>query len=256
MLIERIGFTVVKGGRHVTRTSVDLTTDGPVGDRAFCLVDRARRRVLRTVDHPSLMRASVTWSAGVLAVHLPGVAVEGVPVPAGEELKVDYWGRVARLEVVDGPWAAAYSDLLGVEVLLARVVHPGEVVYGAPVSLVTTSSLRLLAERLGADVAGERFRATFLLDTGSAEPHVEDAWIGRQLTIGEARVEVRSVIPRCAVVDRNPSTGQRDAHVLDTLGGYRLEQGSIGFGVDAVVTTAGRVRTGDPVVDPAGWGRD
>ena len=39
MHVTRIGLTPVKGGRHAEQASVDLTLDGPVGDRVFCLVD-------------------------------------------------------------------------------------------------------------------------------------------------------------------------------------------------------------------------
>ena len=249
MRIDRIGFTPLKGGRHLTHDSVDLSVDGPQGDRVFCLVDRSRGRVLRTVENPTLLQASARWASGVLSVELPGRSglrtIEGVPSGTGEELKVDYWGRAAALEVCDGPWAEAYSEHLGFDVLLARSRSAGEVVYGAPVSLVTSSSMRLLSDRLGRTVGSERFRMTFLLDSGDAAAHVEDTWIGRELRIGEATVTVRARIPRCAVVNLDPETGRSDAPVLRELAGYRRSEGDVEFGVDAVVTSAGRVRAGD-----------
>jgi uncharacterized protein len=121
------------------------------------------------------------------------------------------------------------------------------VVYGASVTLLTTVSMRLLARRMGREVDSERFRSTFLVDTGESTSHVEDSWVGRELRIGEATVGVRGVVPRCAVVDLDPVTGQNDAAVLRELAGYRLSRGEITFGVDAVVTAAGLVRTGDQV---------
>jgi len=249
VLIERIGFTPLKGGRHMTHDLVDLTADGPVGDRVFCLVDRSRGRVLRTVENPTLLQAAARWESGVLSVDLAGRTVEGEPSPSGEALKVDYWGRVAELEVCTGPWAEAYSEHLGYDVVLARSVIVGEVVYGASVTVVTTGSMRLLGQRLGRQVGSERFRSTFLVDTGDAAPHVEDSWVGGELRLGEATVLVRRVVPRCAVVDFDPVTGLGDADVLRKLADYRRGNGEINFGVDAVVTTAGRVRTGD-LVEP------
>jgi uncharacterized protein YcbX len=243
--IQRIGFTPLKGGRHVEQAAVTLSPDGPTGDRVFSLVDPARERVLRTVENPTLLQAEATWDAGVLTVHLPGRTVEGTPQPTGDEVKVDYWGRMAGLEIMDGPWAAAFSAHLGFEVLVARASRPGEVVYGASVSLVTTSSLQLLEDRLGRPAASERFRPTFLLDSPGLEPHGEDAWLGRELDLGEARVRVHSILPRCAVIDLDPETGRRDLDVLGTLARYRRGRGEINFGVDAVVTAAGRVRSGD-----------
>lgn len=246
MHVSRLGLTPLKGTRHVDLEHVDLTLDGPVGDRVFCLVDRARGRVLRTVENPSLMRTEAAWNGGVLTTRLPGGTVEDVPTATGEKLEVDYWGRVAALEVVTGPWASAYSDFLGHDVVLARSSRPGEIVYGGAVSLVTSSSLDRVARDVG-PVDSAQFRATFTLDTAGQEPFVEDGWVGRTLQVGEATVEVRSVLPRCAVVDLDPATGGRSADVLKSLAGYRRALGEIMFGVDAVVTRPGRVEVGATV---------
>lgn len=247
VIIDRIGFTPVKGGRHLTHDVVDLAPDGPVGDRVFCLVDRSRGRVLRTVENPSLLQACARWNAGMLSVELNGRIIEGTPTPSGETFTFDYWGRDARLEGCAGPWAQAYSEHLGREVVLCRCVSAGEVVYGASVTIVTTASMSRLSERLGDRVASERFRSTFLVDAGSSASHVEDSWVGRELQLGEATVRVRGMVPRCAVIDFDPATGDGDVRVLRELAAYRLSQGEINFGVDAVVTAAGRVRTGDTV---------
>jgi uncharacterized protein len=253
--IERTGFTPVKGGRHLTRDLVDLSADGPVGDRVFCLVDRSRGRVLRTVENPSLLQVCARWEGGVLSVDLGGYrsghSVDGVPSPTGETLELDYWGRTATVEVCAGPWALAYSQHLGYDVELCRPVIAGQVVYGAFVTLVTTASMATLSRRLGRSVGSERFRSTFLVETGEVETgdassRVEDGWIGRELRLGEATVRVGAVVARCAVVDLDPLTGQPDAPVLRELAGYRSGKGGISFGVDAVVTSPGRVRAGDP----------
>jgi uncharacterized protein YcbX len=247
MRVERIGFTPLKGGHHREHADVALTADGPCGDRLFGLVDRTRERVLRTVENPSLLRTVARWDAGVLSVELPSGLAEGRPRPTAEVLEVDYWGRTATVEVVDGPWSEAYSEHLGHDVVLTRPVEPGQVVYGGPVTLVTTSSLRLLSERAGRTVESARFRSTFLVDTEGLEPHVEDSWVGSELRVGDARVRVLGVVPRCAVVDLDPVTGERGAEVLRTMAAYRRAGDGVSFGVDAMVTAPGRVRRGDPV---------
>jgi uncharacterized protein YcbX len=254
MHVTRIGLTPLKGTRHATLSHVELTRDGPVGDRVFCLVDPARARVLRTVENPSLLRTIATWAGGVLTVRLPGPrdsVVSGVPAASGRLVTVDYWGRPAALELVQGPWAAAYSRYLGREVVLARARRAGEVVYGGSVSLVTTSSIRGLAARLGRPVPDASFRATFTVDTGDDAPHPEDGWAGRRLRLGEAEVEVRGGLPRCAVVGLDPVSGERATDALRCLSGYRRSEGGIEFGVDAVVTRPGSVTTGDRVLGAA-----
>jgi uncharacterized protein YcbX len=245
MRVERIGFTPLKGARHVAHDSVELTDQGPVGDRIFCLVDPARGRVLRTVENPSLVQSVARWNGGTLRVDLPdGLRVEDAPRPSGEVLKVDYWGRTAAVERVDGPWARAFSEHLGYDVVLARSMSAGEVVYGAPVTLLTTASLHHLSERLGQVVDSARFRSTFLLDTGVDEPHVEDSWVGRRVRLGEATVLVRGRVPRCAVIDVDPEDGVGKAPVMRTIAGYRLGESEVHFGVDAVVVAPGTVHAG------------
>jgi uncharacterized protein len=247
VLVERIGFTPLKGAHHAAHATVDLTAAGPAGDRAFCLVDPERRRVLRTVENPGLLQSVARWRRGTLSVDLLGVTLEAVPAPTGVLLKVDYWGRAASVELIGGPWSAAFSAHLDREVVLAKAV-PGAVVYGAAVTLVTSSSARLLAEKLGTRVVDSaRFRSTFVIDTGELEPHVEDAWTGRLLNLGPAQVQVRGPVSRCAVIDLEPDTGRTDLKVLATLAGYRRRNGEIFYGVDAVVTRPATVQTGDAV---------
>lgn len=244
MHVSRIGLTALKGARHVDLRDVRLDLAGPVGDRVLALVDPASARLLRTVENPTMLATVVDWANGELTATLPHETVTGVPVPTGEVLKVDYWGRRAAVEVVGGPWAAAYSRFLGRDVLLVQSAKPGEVVYGSPVSLVTSSSVDHLGERLGVPVDGTRFRATFTVATPGEPPHVEDSWRGQRLRIGEAEVEVRGPLPRCAVVDFDPTSGERRVDVLCALGGYRHLSGEIVFGVDAVVTRPGDVPVG------------
>lgn len=249
--VSRIGFTSLKGARHVNWPSVELTWDGPVGDRVFCLVDPVRERVLRTVENPTLMQTSAHWEGGVLTVTLPRGTVAGVPAPTGETRTLDYWGRRVALSIVDGPWAAAYSEHLGYNVVLARTAE-GDVVYGASVSLVTTGSLDELSRRVGERVLDSQLRATFTVETDA--PDREDGWIGGRLALGAAEIEVRSALPRCHVIDLDPDTGIRRSHAMRALADYRRQRNGIAFGVDAVVTKPGRVYVGDAVeaVNPRG----
>jgi uncharacterized protein YcbX len=207
---------------------------------------------LRTVENPRLLACPATWAGGVLSVGVSGRTLSGTPRPTGETLEFDYWGRSAAVEVVDGPWAGAFSDLLGRPVALTRVAQPGEVVYGASISVVTTSSLRLLAETVAHAVDAARFRSTLVIDTDELEPHVEDSWEGRELRMGSAIIRIQGAIDRCAVIDADPATGAPGSRLLRALAGYRLRDTSIDFGAYAEVVTPGVVSRGDLVtVEPA-----
>lgn len=252
MRIASIGLTPVKGTRHQALDAVDLRGEGPVGDRRFALVDPGRRQVLRTVGHGSLLQVSVTWDEPVLTATLAGRVASGVPERTGETLDVDYWGRRVRVDVVGGPWAELFSRHLGQAVVLARA-RPGDIVYGDQVSVVTTASLTALratsrgtADARPLDLADSaRFRSTFLLDTTGSphdRPGAEDDWVGRELTLGEARVRLSASIVRCAVVELHPVDGHRDLRLLDRL--PRGSQGRPVFGLQGRVVRPGRVHRG------------
>ena len=55
MRVSRVGYAAAKGTRHLAREHLGLAADGVVGDRRWCFVDVAARRVLRTVAHPGLV---------------------------------------------------------------------------------------------------------------------------------------------------------------------------------------------------------
>ncbi|WP_372729751.1 MOSC domain-containing protein [Nocardioides sp.] len=251
MEVTRLGITPVKGARHAVRDELVFDASGAVGDRAFCFVDAVSHQVLRTVQNPRLLAIDATYDGASLTLELPDrTRVQGRPRPTGEMIESDYWGRRVRLEVMAGPFAELVSTYLGFPVLLAAAPR-GQVIYGAPISFVTTASLRRVADRVGLtpdNLEAARFRATLLLGAGD-EPFAEDAWAGRELAVGDARIRVREPIPRCAVVDLDPATGVAAAKVLKALADLRPPQGprQLSFGWDAVVTRPGIVRPGDRV---------
>ncbi|TFD23386.1 MOSC domain-containing protein [Cryobacterium sp. TMS1-13-1] len=247
MQIRDIGLSVLKGGRHTTRENVLLEVHGPAGDRLFAVVDLADGRVLKTVEHPLLLTCRARWDDGVLSVGLGGRQVAATPELNGQNLTLDYWGRAVCMHVVGGPWARAFSRLLGKDVALAQINAPGGLVYGDSITIVTTSSLRRLADEAAATVDARQFRATFTIDTGDAAAHVEDSWAGREMDLGRARLLVGAGIPRCAVIDLEPDTGASGTNLLKTLARYRLSGSDIPFGVYAQVIRPGIVGCGDQV---------
>ncbi|MCD4533503.1 MOSC domain-containing protein [Nocardioides sp. cx-169] len=251
MQVVSVGFSPVKGMRHTSYDEVALDDHGPVGDRAFCLVDVERRTVLRTVTHRALLAVVAAWDGSVLDLELPdGRRASAPPVLTGERVTCDYWGRSVAHELTDGPHAALLTSYLGKEVRLAASPRGG-VVYGAPVSLLTTASLRDLGERTGrGDLLDTtaRFRMTMVVDAGD-EPYAEDGWAGRELRVGEAVVRIRGPVGRCGVIDLDPTTGEKDGSLLKALSRYRpTTDGEPWFGVDAQVVTPGAVR---PTADPS-----
>ncbi len=237
LVVRRAGLSPVKGTRHLPLDHVDLDEHGPVGDRAYCLVDPAKGRVLRTVQHPSLIGVVARAYDDALTLTLPsGASVDGAATRSGETVSCDYWGRQVDLELTDGPHAALMSVQLGKDVRLARAPR-GAVVFADPITLVTTASL----DALGEGVESARFRATLVVETDA--PWVEDDWLGRTVIVGDAAIRVGGPIPRCAVIDHHPQTGAKDARLLKALTHSRPTNraGEPMFGVYATVVTPGRV---------------
>jgi uncharacterized protein YcbX len=241
--VLRAGFTPLKGTRHLARPAVRLERYGAVGDRGLCLVDVAARRVLRTVQHPALTAVVARLEGDALSVTLPdGAAATATPTPTGERLVCDYWGRDADLELLEGPHGDLLSAYLGKPVRLAAA-PPRAVIYGGGVTLVAQATLDDLAARTGTPIDPARFRATLVVDSG-AEPFAEDGWDGRELAVGEAVVRIAGGIPRCAVIDIDPVTGERNGRLLRSLASYRPlnDAGEPCFGVYAEVVVPGLVR--------------
>lgn len=238
------GFAPVKGTRHLAYGAVRFDRLGPVGDRSFCLVDVDRRRVLRTVQNPALVAVVSRLVGDELEVALPtGEQASGPVVPTGEVVTCEYWGRPVELRLLDGPHSGLFSAWLGRPVRLAAAGR-NDVVFDAPVTLVTTASLRDLGARAGhPDLVAEagRFRASLLVHTET--PYVEDEWLGQEVLVGDVRLRIGVPVPRCAVVDVDPVTGERGGRLLKALAPYRPANaaGEPCFGVYAEVVGSGTV---------------
>ncbi|MQA82423.1 MAG: MOSC domain-containing protein [Streptosporangiales bacterium] len=245
MHVTRLGLTPVKGMTHNALPELEVTRDGPVGDRSFCLVDRRTGAVMRTVGNEGVLACRANWRPPELTVETPIGTATGEVVD-GELRSGDYWSRDVGLVTVEGPWNDLLRRYLGRDVVLCRVTGPADVVWAGSVSLVTTSSLADLAARTGRPTDdGVRFRATAVVDTGEAPAFTEDAWVGRRVRLGDVVIAVRGPLPRCAVVNRRPGTGERDVDALRALAPDRRGRGEIWFGLHADVETPGRVTVGD-----------
>ncbi len=244
----------VKSLALVHRDEVELEQFGVRENRRFYLIDDDGRMINGKVVGP-LVRVVPNYDdqVGHLALQFPdGSLVEGV-VGAGAHVTTHISRREVGGRIVEGPWAAALSDLAGRSLRLVRAERPGDGSdrgLRAGVSLVGTASLGVLADAAGVDrVDGRRFRMLFGVD--GVPPHAEDGWIDRRLRIGDAVVRLRGNVGRCAVTTQDPDTGVPDLDTLHVLGEYRGEVETtepLPFGVWGEVLTPGRVRLGDPVV--------
>ena len=228
-----------------------LTEAGIDGDRRFFLVDENDRLVnAKGLGMLQQIRPVYDDATRTLSLHMPsGAVIDGV-VETNGELTANFWGDPKQARVVVGPWSDAISDLAAKNL---RLVEPGGTApdrgRGGATTLLSTGSLRALAQELGVDdVDGRRFRMHFGID--GVDAHEEDSWIGKRVEIGEAVVIPQGNVGRCAVTTQNPDSGRPDLDTLKALSRYRGELTTtepLPFGVHAAVAQEGRVRVGDPV---------
>ncbi|KJS34022.1 MAG: hypothetical protein VR70_18880 [Rhodospirillaceae bacterium BRH_c57] len=189
-------------------------------------------------NHPRLAELTTRWIpvANTLTVERKGRQVaRGNPTTAlGRAMLEEFFSAFLKekgltLRVVDGQ-TVAFMD------------QPEPLV-----SIISQASLHDLERVAGRPLDVRRFRANVVVD-GEA-PWQEATWVGQDITVGGARLQVVGEITRggTPALNVNPDTGQIDI-VLP-----RMLTGGLGrttFGVSARVIDGGRVAVGDAVVVP------
>lgn len=134
------------------------------------------------------------------------------------------------------------------EVLATHHTPPGTYFDAYPLLIMTRSSLRAIAEgaaALGFDSVFDqrRFRPNLVIDTDEAG-FVENAWVGRRLTVGDAELTVEMTCPRCIMTTHGFDDVPRDPKVMRAL--VQVNDGDLG--VYATVARPGRISAGDDVI--------
>jgi uncharacterized protein YcbX len=212
------------GGTAASR--VDVTAQGVVGDRAWAVYDAVGKlasgkhsRRFRRMDPVFDLVARRVGDDTVVTLLDGTELVAGHP--ATDEALSTHFGEPVRLGQEDG------------------VPHQD----AASVSLVGTATLAELGrhEGDGRVLDPRHLRVNIVVDT--PEPYAEEAWVGRELTVGGARLRVTEPTPRCRMV------GVAQVGLAPRPGMLRVvsERHELMAGVYAEVVVAGTVAVGDEV---------
>lgn len=256
--VAQLGQVFVKATQFLHPQRVEIDPAGIRFDRAFALVE-ADDRLVGSDQHGNFFPLKFDFDPQAERLRLQyadGRTLEGSALGNGRAWAVDHFGlRTISGAEVDGPWLDALSDFAGRSIRLVRCVSKGAAVDVLPVTLLTTGSLRRIAQEVGGAVDAARFRAGLVLD--NSIEHEEDQWDGKHLRIGTALLRVRTPVPRCGITGFNPTSGQRDQEVMKGMIRYRakasLPDGMLpdyatpGFASYAEVIEAGTVSVGDRV---------
>jgi uncharacterized protein len=249
-------------GQQVDEAVVGAT--GLEHDRWRALTDPTTGYVC-TAKHPRLWRRLLQWSAAAADGHVLVTAPDGETFDADDPrlvatLTADL-GRAVEIRTQRPAGSSVErpdpEDVLaqGVE---AEVEAPTlEISQGnagdtfvdhSPVHLITTATL----DHLGIEAL--RYRPNLVIDTSGTdvEPFAENAWIGRELSVGEVVLRLTLPTPRCSVPTLEHGDRPRNADALrPLLTGNRVEVPGFGVlpcaGAYAEVVHGGTVRRGAPV---------
>ena len=141
-------------------------------------------------------------------------------------------------QVGDPALDVSLSAALGEEVqVLAEAAVPHQ--DAGAVSLVGTATLAWCADRWGLDADPRRLRANLVVETD--EPFEEEGWVGSQVALGEARLQVVERIERCRTIDVAQDDSDARGRWLKPLATDR----DLCLAVYADVAEPGTVRLGD-----------
>jgi len=166
----------------------------------------------------------------------------------------DYAARTVGAGVVvsgaAGTWAVGEpgldAELSRAMAAQVRVLPEGGVAHqdGGQVSLVGSATLAWCAERWGIGADPRRLRVNLVLETG--EPFVEEAWVGREIGVGEVRLRPVERVERCRMIDIDQDGANADGRWLKPLAAER----DMCVAIYADVVSTGSIRVGDRVVAP------
>lgn len=228
---EALDQAALQAGRRFDDDRVYAVENGPSGfdpaapaykpkAKFLCLMKNARLAELRTQFDSATQVWSIEGHGAPFAADLSDPAGRA----ATEAYLTEFMGEERRgpLKVLSAP-GHAFTDV------------------GKPyISFINQASVAAVAELVDDEVDPLRFRANIYLD--GMEPWQELELVGREATIGAARVRFSKRTQRCAATNVNPETAARD---LDIPGTLLRHLDHMDCGIYADVIEGGEIGVGD-----------
>jgi hypothetical protein len=232
---ERLGSARLECGRFFPCDRIYAVEDGPSGFEPDAPVFIAKTHFAVLAKIAEVARARTAYDEASAVLH---AEAEGLEAFSG--CLNDAEGRDA--------FAGWLGELLGDAAAgPLKVIHAqGHRFTDHPtgyVSVINLESLRDLATRIGRPVDPLRFRANLYVDGWPAWADLDLA--GRELALGSARARVMKPIVRCAAIQVNPDTAERD---IDLPAALFEANGNVNCGVYVEVVASGDVCEGDAAI--------
>ncbi len=226
----------------------EVGPNGVVGDRRRAVVDTETGVSLSAKRYADLLRCHA-WSNGdAVMIGLPDGVELAADSPEAAEGLSDLLGRKVAVQPADAGQKVRHE--FPSEITIGEgepfIWEPGLDAYfdRAPLHLITTATLAELTRlRPESAFSPARFRPNFLIEIDGTG-FVEDAWVGKGLTIGSASCRVLDRKPRCVMTTRAQADLSKDPDVIKTIA--KSNDGNAGIELETRVP--GVVRRGDRAV--------
>lgn len=217
-------------------------------DRRWGVVDVETGKVLSAKREGKLLMAAARLAGDTPEVRLPDGEWTAINKPGLDDELSAWLGRPVALKAADASEPVGYQMNVDATDDTSPIVDlpcpPGTFLDALPVHLLSTASLRAMANR---HPDGEwdvrRFRPTVLVDVEGNGEFPEDAWIGSSIQVGGAEVTVVAPTVRCVMTTRAQPGLEWDLDIVNSVN--RDHESNLG--VYAVVSRPGRVAVGDPL---------
>jgi len=134
------------------------------------------------------------------------------------------------------------DELRGAPQIVSAPDHSFSDVAEKCLHIINLASLRDLERVAGTALSPLRFRPNVVIDTGT--PWEELGWVDTSLTLGPVKLSVLKRTERCAAINVDPETGQRD---MDLLVHLARNWSHTDFGIYASVASTGELAINAPV---------
>ena len=225
----------VKSMQGETLTEAQIGPTGVVGDRGWAVVDAATGLGLTGRREPQLLYAHAALVDDDVRITLPDGSV------AHDDEALSAWlGRAVTLVRADPETVGTFEIGLAADDDADRDPTVEWYQWNGPVGTFHDST-RTQVSIIGTATVGawdmRRFRPNVVIDGSD-----EDEWVGDQVRIGDAVVDVVKQIDRCVMTTRGQPGGiEHDLDVLRTINRERANN----LGVGGLVVTPGTMRVGD-----------
>lgn len=216
-----------------------IGSHGLMNDRGWAIVDDTTGLIASAKNPkawPRLLDIRARLEKDGVVIQLPdGTEVRGEQI--AERLSA-HFGRRVHLATSRG----GKSEMETPSGQLATFELPSGTFFdAASVHLVTTASLARLSDlRRGGIFDVRRFRPNLVIETPDATGFVENAWVGKTLTIGDVRLRVTIPCERCIMTTLAQADLPTDREILTDV----VRHNSACMGVYAEVIAGGTVTRG------------